>query len=199
MLFKIVLDPVFFIKPGCDRLFVYHFYLHVYWYCLHFLFGLSLICKGEYSHYIFISRLIVSPLCCLIRPDWKAVTCICLLDNTSINSFPGKCQDDVQALRFSKTMYSVRLRAGQHCLYSGQNILFRSIDYFDILFRGVNELSVLYGGVNELSIIFDAVNKLNILSHGVNELHITFSGVNELNILFLASLSKKFYFQASMS
>ena len=34
-------------------------------------------CNGEYSHYIFISRLIVSPLCCLIRPDWKEVPCIC--------------------------------------------------------------------------------------------------------------------------
>ena len=112
-----------------------------------------------------------------------------LLEKTSINTFPGKCQDDVQAFRFSKTMYLVRLRAGQHCLYSCQNILFRSVDYFDILFRGVNELSILFDGVNELSIIF----------HGVNELHITFPGVNELNILFLASMSKIFFFQASVS
>ena len=66
-----------------------------------------------------------------------------LLEKTSMNTFPGKCQDDVQALRFSKTMYGVRLRVGQHCLYSCQNILFRSVDYFDILFRGVNELSIL--------------------------------------------------------
>ena len=85
------------------------------------------------------------------------------------------------------------------CLYSCRNILFRSVDYFDILFRGVNELSILSDGVNELSIIFDAVNNLNILFHGVNELHITFPGVNELNILFLASMSKIFYFQVSMS
>ena len=90
-----------------------------------------------------------------------------LLEKTSINTFPGKCQDDVQALRFSKTMYHVWLRVGQHCLYSCQYILFRSVDYFDILFRGVNELSILFDGVNELSIIFDAVNKL---IHGVNEL-----------------------------
>ena len=132
-----------------------------------------------------------------------------LLEKTSINTFPGKCQDDVQAFRFSKTMYLVRLRAGQHCLYSCQNILFRSVDYFDILFRGVNELSILFDGVNELSIIFHGVNelhitfpgvnKLNILFHGVNELHITFPGVNELNILFLASMSKIFFFQASVS
>ena len=126
-----------------------------------------------------------------------------LLEKTSINTFSGKCQDDVQALRFSKTMYRVRLRVDQHCLYSCQNILFRSVDYFDILFRGVNELSILFDDVNELSIIFDAVNKWNILFHGVNELHIfsrcqwvkysipgvnewndLFSGVNELNILF---------------
>ena len=122
-----------------------------------------------------------------------------LLEKTSINTFPGKCQDDVQVLRFSKTMYRVRLRVGQHCLYSCRNILFRSVDYFDILFRGVNELSIISDGVSELSIIFDAVNKLNILFHGVNELHITFPRVNELNILFLASMSKIFYFQASMS
>ena len=118
-----------------------------------------------------------------------------LLEKTSINTFPGKCKDDVQALRFSKTMYHVRLRVGQDCLYSCQNILFRSVDYFDILFRGVNELSILFDGVNELSVTFDAVNKL---IHSVNELHITFPGVNELNILFLASMSKMFYFQASM-
>ena len=122
-----------------------------------------------------------------------------LLEKTSINTLPGKCQDDVQVLRFSKTMYRVRLRVGQHCLYSCRNILFRSVDYFDILFRGVNELSIISDGVSELSIIFDAVNKLNILFHGVNELHITFPRVNELNILFLASMSKIFYFQASMS
>ena len=119
-----------------------------------------------------------------------------LLEKTSINTFPGKCKDDVQALRFSITMYHVRLRVGQHCLYSCQNILFRSVDYFDILFRGVNELSILFDSVNESSIIFDAVNKL---IHGVSELHITFPGANELNILFLASMSKIFYFQASMS
>ena len=79
-----------------------------------------------------------------------------LLQKISINTFPGKCQDDVQALRFSKTMYHVRLRVGQH---SCQNILFRSVDYFDILFRGVNELSILFDVVNELSNIFDAVNE----------------------------------------
>ena len=111
--------------------------------------------------------------------------------------------------KMPKTMYLVRLRAGQHCLYSCQNILFRSVDYFDILFRGVNELSILFDGVHELSIIFHGVNelhitfpgvnKLNILFHGVNELHITFPGVNELNILFLASMSKIFFFQASVS
>ena len=122
-----------------------------------------------------------------------------LLEKTSINTFPEKCQDNVQALRFSKTMYRVRPRVGQHCLYSCQNILFRSIHYFDVLFCGVNELSILFDGVNELSTIFDAINKLNILSHGVNELHVTFPGVNELNIIFLASMSKQFYFQASMS
>ena len=44
-----------------------------------------------------------------------------------INNFPGKCKDDVQAL-FSKTMYHVGLRVGQHCLYSCQNILLRSVD-----------------------------------------------------------------------
>ena len=119
-----------------------------------------------------------------------------LLEKTSINTFPGKCKDDVQALRFSKTMCHVGLRVGQHCLYSCQNILFRSDDYFDNLFRGVNESSILFDGVNELSIIFDAVNKL---IHGAKELHITFPGVNELNILFLASMSTIFYFQASMS
>ena len=119
-----------------------------------------------------------------------------LLKKTSINTSPGKCQDDVRALRFSKTMYHVRLRVGQHSLYSCQNFLFRSVDYFDILFRGVNELNILFDGVNELSIIFDAVNKL---IHGVSELHITFPGVNELDILFLTSMSKIFYFQASMS
>ena len=114
--------------------------------------------------------------------------------------FPRKMPGHVQALRFSNTMYRVRLMVGQHCLYSFQDILFRSVDYFDILFRGVNELSILFDGVNELSIIFDAVNKLNILFHGVNEfIHITFPGVNELNILLLASISKIFYFQASMS
>ena len=64
-----------------------------------------------------------------------------LLKKTSINTFPGKCQDDVQALRFSNTMYHVRLRVGQHFLYSCQNILFRSVDYFDILFRGFNFIS----------------------------------------------------------
>ena len=122
-----------------------------------------------------------------------------LLEKTSINTFPGKCHDDVQALRFSKTMYRVLLRVGQHCLYSCQIILFRSVDYFDILFCGVNELSILFDGVNELSIIFDAVNKLNILFHCVNELHITFPGVNDLNIIFLASMSKIFYLQESMS
>ena len=122
-----------------------------------------------------------------------------LLEKTSINTFPGKCQDDVQALRFSKTMYRVRLRIGQHCFYSCQNILFRSVDIFDILFRGVNELSILFDGVYELSIMFDAVDNLNILFHGVNELHITFPGDNELNILFLGSMSKIFYFQASIS
>ena len=119
-----------------------------------------------------------------------------LLEKTSRNTFPGKCKDDVQALRFSKTMYRVRLRVGQRCLYSCQNILFRSVDYFDILFSGVNELSILFDGVNELSIIFDTVNNL---IHGVNELHITFPSVNDLNILVLASMSKIFYFQASMS
>ena len=98
-----------------------------------------------------------------------------LLEKTSINTFPGKCQDDVQALQFSKTMYRVRLRVCQHCLYSCQNILFRSVVYFDILFRGVNELSISFDGVNELSIIFDAVNKLNIPFDGVNELYIIFS------------------------
>ena len=116
-----------------------------------------------------------------------------LLEKTSINTFPGKCQDDVQALRFSKTMHRVRLRVGQHCLYSCQNILFRSVDYFDILFRGVNELSILFDGVNELSILFHGVNELHIFSRcqwvkysipGINELNILFSGVNELNILF---------------
>ena len=95
-----------------------------------------------------------------------------LLEKTSINTFPGKCQDDVQALRFSKTMYRVRLRVGQYCLYSCQNILFHSVDNFNILFCGVNELGILFDGVSELS-IFVAVNKLNILFHGVNELHIT--------------------------
>ena len=54
--------------------------------------------------------------------------------------------------RSIKAMYRVRLRIGQHCLYSCQSILFRSVDYFDILFRGVNELSILSDGVNELSI-----------------------------------------------
>ena len=106
--------------------------------------------------------------------------------------------EHVQALFFSKTMYLVRLRVGQYCLYSRQNILFRSVDYFDILFRGVNELSILFDGVSELSITFDAVNKLNILFHRINELHITLPGVNELNILFLASMSKIFYFKASI-
>ena len=72
-----------------------------------------------------------------------------ILDKTSINTFPEKCQDDVQAIRFSKTMYRVRLRVGQHCLHSCRNILFRSVDYFDILFRGVNELSILSDGVSE--------------------------------------------------
>ena len=110
-----------------------------------------------------------------------------LLEKTSINTFPGKCQDDVQAFRFSKTMYRVRLRVGQHCLYSCQNILFRSVNYFDILFRGVNEMSILTGGVSEWSIIFEAVTKLNILFQrqwvkycipGVNEYNILFSNVN---------------------
>ena len=35
-----------------------------------------------------------------------------LLEKTSINTFPGKCQDDVQALNFSNTMYRNRLRVG---------------------------------------------------------------------------------------
>ena len=98
---------------------------------------------------------------------------------------PGRCLDTL----FFKKMYHVRLRVGQHCLYSCQNILFRSIDYFDILFCGVNELSIL----------FDGINKVNILFHGVNELDITFPSLNELNILFPASMSKIFYFQVSMS
>ena len=33
-----------------------------------------------------------------------------LLEKTPISTFSGKCQDDVQALRFSKAMYRVRLR-----------------------------------------------------------------------------------------
>ena len=76
-----------------------------------------------------------------IEMQWHVFVQKCkrLLEKTSINTFPGKYQDDVQALRFSKTMYRVRLRVGQHCLYSCQNILFRSVDYFDILFRGLNE------------------------------------------------------------
>ena len=108
-----------------------------------------------------------------------------------MKTFPGKYQDDVQALRFSKIMYRVRMRVGQRCLYSCQNILFRSVDYFDILFR-VSELSIIFNAVNKL-------NKLNILFHGVNELYITFPSVNEVNILFLVSMSKIYYFQASMS
>ena len=91
----LLLPVFFFIKPVFGQMFVYHFYLQGYWYCLQFIFGFSLICNGEYSHYIFISRLTVSPLCCLLRPDWKAVTCICLeirnvnglLEKTSINAF----------------------------------------------------------------------------------------------------------------
>ena len=200
--------PVFFIKPGCGRMFVYHFYLQGYWYCLRFLFGLSLICSSEYSHYIIISRLIVNlsvryvTFYDRIERQWHVFVLKYkrfIGEKTSINTFPEKCQDHVKALRLSKTMYLVRLRVGEHCLYSCQDILFRSVDYFHISFRGVNELSILFDGVNELSIIFDAVNKLNILFHGVNDLHITFPGVNELNILFLASMSKIFYFQASMS
>ena len=100
--------------------------------------------------------------------------------------FPWKMPGRCPGTSFLKKMYHVRLRVGQHCLYSCQNILFRSVDYFDISFRGVNELSILFDGVNELSIIFDGINKLNILFHGVNELHISFPSVNELNILFLA-------------
>ena len=69
MLFNIVVASFFFIKPVFGQMFVYHFYLQGYWYCLQFIFGFSLICNGEYSHYIFISRLTVSPLCCLLRPD----------------------------------------------------------------------------------------------------------------------------------
>ena len=60
-----------------------------------------------------------------------------IAENTN-KHFAWKMPGYVQALSFSKTMYRVRLRVGQHCLYSCQNIIFRSVDYFDILFRGVN-------------------------------------------------------------
>ena len=113
--------------------------------------------------------------------------------------FPWKIPGRCPGTSFFKTMYRVRLRVGQHCLYSCQNILFHSVDYFDIIFCGVNELSILFDGDNELSIIFDAVNKLNTLFHGLIELDITYPGVNELNIVFLASMREIFYFQASMS
>ena len=123
-----------------------------------------------------------------------------LLEKTSINTFPGKCQDDVQALRFSKTMYRVRLRAGQHCLYSCKNILFCSVDYFNILFCGINELSILFDGVNELHITFPGVNKLDILFlasmskiffSSVNELNILFPGISELNIVLQGTMKNK--------
>ena len=128
---------VLFIKPVCGQMFVYHFCLHGYWYCLRFLFGFSLICNGEYSHYIFKSRLIVRYVALYdrIERQWHVFVQKCkrFIGENINKHFPWKMPGRCPGTSFFKN-YVPCATEGQHCLYSCQNILFRIVDYFIFYF-----------------------------------------------------------------